>query len=65
MALRQHDARLIHTPDAEARLLEVMTAEGLINSADGVIDPNVDGIAKSTHIAVAEISRAIVAKALT
>ena len=64
MALRQQDARLLHTPEAEARLLEVMTAEGLINSADGVIDPHVDGIAKSTHIALADMARAIVAKAL-
>ncbi|MEM8949720.1 MAG: glutamate cyclase domain-containing protein [Pseudomonadota bacterium] len=64
MALRTGDARLLHTPEAEDRLLEIMTAEGLINSADGVIDPHVDGIAKSTHIAVAEMARAIVAKAL-
>ena len=64
MALRKQDARLLHTTEAEARLLEVMTAEGLINSADGVIDPHVDGIAKSTHIAVAEMARAIVSKAL-
>ena len=64
MALRMRDERLLHTPEAEARLLEVMTTQGLINSADGVIDPHVDGIAKSTHIAVADIARAIVAKAL-
>ena len=65
LALRTGDARLIHTPAMEARLLEVMTANGLINSADGVIDPNVDGIRDTTHIAVAELAEAITRKALT
>lgn len=64
MALRAQDARLIHAPEAEERLLEVMTAQGLINSAEGIIDSNVDGIAKSSHIAVAEMARSIVTKAL-
>jgi hypothetical protein len=64
MALRVGDARLIHTPAMEARLLEVMTANGLINSADGIIDPHVDGIKDTTHIALAEIAEAIVRKAL-
>lgn len=64
MAARCGDARLLHTPDAEDRLLEVMTAEGLINSTHGIVDPNVDGIAKSSHVAIAELCRSIVAKAL-
>jgi hypothetical protein len=64
MALRVGDARLIHTPAMEARLLEVMTANGLINSADGIIDSHVDGIKDTTHIALAEIAEAIVRKAL-
>ncbi len=64
MAMRRRDARLIHTPAMEARLLEVMTANGLINSADGIIDPNVDGIPDSTHIAFAEMAQAIVQKAI-
>ncbi len=64
MALRTGDAALIHAPQMEARLLEVMTANGLINSADGIIDPHVDGIHDTTHIAVAEIGQAIVRKAL-
>lgn len=64
MAARVGDARLLHTPEAEARLLEVMTAQGLINSADGIIDPHVDGIARDTHVAVAEMARAIVRKAV-
>lgn len=64
MALRMTDARLIHHPTMEARLLEVMTANGLINSADGIIDPHVDGIRDTTHIAVTEMAEAIVRKAL-
>ncbi len=63
MAARTGDRRLLHTPEAEARLLEVMVREGLINSTHGLIDPNVDGIAKDSHIAVAELCRSIVAPA--
>ena len=65
MALRLGDARLIHTPAMEARLLEVMTTNGLINSADGVIDPHVDGIRDTTHVAIAEVVEAITRKALS
>ena len=64
MALRTGDKRLIHTPEMEARLLEVMTTNGLINSADGLIDPHVDGIKDTTHIALAEMALAITRKAL-
>ena len=64
MAAREDDARLLHTPEAEARLLEVMTAAGLINSTHGIVDPNVDGIAKDSHVAVAELCRSIVRDAL-
>ncbi|WP_171229315.1 glutamate cyclase domain-containing protein [Ruegeria sp. HKCCA4008] len=63
MAMRTGDARLIHTPAMEARLLKVMTANGLINSADGIIDPHVDGIKDTTHIALAEMAEAITRKA--
>ena len=64
MAARTGESRLLHTPEAEARLLEVMVQNGLINSTHGIIDPNVDGIAKESHIAVAELCRSIVAPAL-
>lgn len=64
MALRTGDTRLIHTPAMEARLLDVMTANGLINSADGIIDPHVDGIRDTTHLALTEMAEAIVRKAL-
>lgn len=62
MAARMKDARLLHSPDAEHRLLEVMTAKGLINSTHGIIDPNVDGIDRDVHVAVAHLARALVAE---
>ena len=64
LALRTGDKRLIHTPAMEARLLSVMTDNGLINSADGLIDPHVDGIRDTTHVALAEMAEAIIRKAL-
>ena len=64
MAARVGDGRLLHTPTAERRLLDVMVAEGLINSTHGIIDDHVDGIAPETHIAVAELCAAIVRSAL-
>ncbi len=60
MAAITGNPRLLHTPEAESRLLDVMTAEGLINSAHGIIDPNVDGLPKATHVAIAELARSIV-----
>jgi len=65
MAVRTGDPRLLHTPEAEARLLEVMVSAGLINSTHGLIDPHVDGIAKDCHIAVAELCRSIVRDAFS
>lgn len=60
MAARTGDRRLLHTPEAEARLLEVMVLNGLINSTHGIVDANVDGIPKDSHVAVAELCRSIV-----
>ena len=64
MAARTGDARLLHGPDAEARLIETMLREGLINSAHGIVDANVDGLDKATHLAVAELASAIAARAI-
>lgn len=64
MAARTGDRRLLHTPVAERRLLDVMTAEGLINSTHGIIDDHVDGIEPATHLAVAQICSTIVRDAL-
>ncbi len=60
MAARTGDSRLLHTPESEGRLIETMVSQGLINSTHGIVDPNVDGIAKTTHIAVAELCQSIV-----
>ena len=64
MVARTGDARLLHTPDSESRLLDCMVASGLINSTHGIVDDNVDGIARASHVAVAELCRSIVASAL-
>ena len=64
MAARTGDARILHTPEAEARMLDCMTANGLINSARGIVDADVDGIARNSHVAVAELCRSIVRAAL-
>ena len=64
MAARTGDARLLHTPEAEGRLLDHMISAGLINSAHGVINADVDGIARESHIAVAELCASIVRAAL-
>lgn len=64
MAAREGNAKLLHTPDREALLLDRMVELGLINSAQGIIDANVDGVARNSHIAIAELCRTIVGPAL-
>lgn len=64
LAARCQDPRLLHTPAMEQALLNRGVEVGLINSVDGIIDANVDGIALSTHMAVVELILAIVAPAM-
>jgi D-glutamate cyclase len=64
LAARHRNARLLHSAAMERALLSRGTEVGLINSVDGIIDANVDGIALSTHMAIAELIQAIVAPAL-
>ncbi|NOD93728.1 DUF4392 domain-containing protein [Ruegeria sp. HKCCD4884] len=64
MAARAGDAKLMHTPDREALLLDTMVASGLINSTHGIVDDSVDGFPRQSHIAVAELCRTIVSRAL-
>ncbi|NOD64675.1 MULTISPECIES: glutamate cyclase domain-containing protein [unclassified Ruegeria] len=64
MAARAGDAKLLHTPDREALLLDTMVASGLINSTHGIVDDSVDGFPRQSHIAVAELCRTIVSRAL-
>ena len=64
MAARCNNAKLLHTPQREGLLLDAMVAAGLINSTEGIIDDSVDGFARDSHIAVAELCRSIVKKAL-
>ncbi len=64
MAARAGNTRLLHTPEREALLLDTMVANGLINSTHGIVDDNVDGFPRQSHIAVAELCRTIVSRAL-
>lgn len=64
LAARRQDPRLLHTPGMEQALLKRGVELGLINSVDGIIDANVDGIALATHVAVTELIQAVVAPAL-
>ncbi len=56
----ERNPALLHTPELEARLLLRGTEVGLINSVDGIVDPNVDGIPLATHQAVVELCRQLV-----
>ncbi len=64
IAARAGNATLLHTPEREALLLDTMVANGLINSTHGIVDDNVDGFPRQSHIAVAELCRTIVSRAL-
>jgi hypothetical protein len=64
MAARAGNAKLLHTPDREALLLDTMVTNGLINSTHGIVDDSVDGFPRNSHIAVAELCRTIVSRAL-
>ncbi|KIC21307.1 glutamate cyclase domain-containing protein [Leisingera sp. ANG-Vp] len=64
MAARADNAKLLHTPEREALLLDTMVANGLINSTHGIVDDSVDGFPRQSHLAVAELCRTIVSRAL-
>jgi hypothetical protein len=64
MAARAGDAKMLHTPQREAFLLQTMSVNGLINSTHGVVDDSVDGFPRDSHLAVAELCRSIVSRAL-
>ncbi|MBQ4825858.1 DUF4392 domain-containing protein, partial [Leisingera sp. HS039] len=64
MAARAGNARLLHSPGREALLLDAMVASGLINSTHGIVDDSVDGFPRHSHLAVAELCRTIVSRAL-
>jgi hypothetical protein len=65
IAARRKDARLMHTPEMERQLLNRGVDIGLINSVQNVVDANVDGLPLDTHIAFAEMVRAVVRPALS
>ena len=60
LALRLADRRLIHRPELEEALLMRGVEIGLINAVSNLVDPNADGIALRTHVAIVQIIQAIV-----
>ncbi|WP_343563615.1 glutamate cyclase domain-containing protein [Kiloniella sp. b19] len=64
MAARTGRAKLLHTPEREALLLDTMVANGLINSTHGLVDDNVDGFPRQAHLSIAELCTTIVNCAL-
>lgn len=49
------DPRLLHTPEAERRLLTAGVQAGLINSVEGIVDPGVDGLPLETNVAIVQL----------
>ncbi|MDF7649986.1 DUF4392 domain-containing protein [Erwiniaceae bacterium L1_54_3] len=60
MAAREKNARLLHTPDMEGRLLRRGVNVGLINSVEGITDANVDGIPFESHLAMTQLINTVV-----
>jgi hypothetical protein len=49
------DDRVLHTSEAERRLLEAGVGAGLIDSTSGVVRTHVDGISPASHIAMVQL----------
>lgn len=64
MAARTGNPRLVHTPEAEGRLLDAMVAAGLINSTHGTIDDAVDGFPRAAHLGIVSLCQTILSRAL-
>jgi len=64
IAARRGDARLLNPPELERQLLMRGVDIGLINSVQNLVDANVDGLHLDTHVAFAEMLRAVVKPAL-
>ncbi|HBV2482792.1 TPA: DUF4392 domain-containing protein [Klebsiella pneumoniae] len=60
MAAREKNARLLHTPEMESRLLRRGVSVGLINSVEGITDANVDGIPFESHLAMTQLINTVV-----
>lgn len=63
-AIAERDPRLLHTPEREDQLLRAATSAGLLNSPRGTVDPNVDDIPLSTHLAMVELMREVAVRAI-
>ena len=58
------DRRLLHTPEAESRLLMAGVQAGLINSVEGTVDPGVDGLPLETNVAMVQLLHTMATKAI-
>ncbi|WP_285246625.1 DUF4392 domain-containing protein [Pseudarthrobacter sp. efr-133-R2A-89] len=65
LAARLRNPRILHTPDLEAALLRRGVDVGLINSVVGIVDPKVDNIDVTTHLAVVELLSALIRPGLS
>lgn len=57
-------AHLLHALEHKALPPDTMVANGLIKTTHGIVDNTVDGFPRQSHIAVAELFRTIVSRAL-
>jgi hypothetical protein len=64
LAVLRRDPDLLHTPQREELLLRTGVATGMLNSPRGTVDPNVDDIPLSTHLAVVELMRETALRAI-
>ncbi len=65
LSLLLKDPTLLHTPDAERRLLNAGVQAGLINSVDGAVNPGVDGLSLETNVAVVQLLQTMALKAMS
>lgn len=65
LAARLRNPKILHTVDLEAALLRRGVDVGLINSVVGIVDPKVDNIEVSTHLAVVELLSAVIRPGLS
>lgn len=65
LAARLSNPKMLHTVDLEAALLRRGVDVGLINSVVGIVDPKVDNIDVSTHLAVVELLSAVIRPSLS
>lgn len=64
LAVRFNNKKLAHHPELESYLLDRGVDIGLLNAADNLIDPNVDGIPKPAHVAMSQLIHTLATRAI-